>query len=86
MKEFEWCNFQWREDCFPDPEGMLRAIHDRGIRVCIWINPYIAQKSPLFEEAAAQGYLLCRKDGSVWQTDMWQAGASRSQKMVSGEA
>lgn len=74
MKEFEWCNFQWREDCFPDPEGMLRATHDRGIRVCVWINPYIAQKSPLFEEAAAQGYLLCRKDGSVWQTDMWQAG------------
>ncbi len=74
MKEFEWCNFQWREDCFPDPEGMLRAIHDRGIRVCVWINPYIAQKSPLFEEAAAQGYLLCRQDGRIWQTDMWQAG------------
>ena len=74
MKEFEWCNFRWREDCFPDPEGMLRAIHDRGIRVCVWINPYIAQKSPLFDEAASRGYLLRRGDGSPWQTDMWQAG------------
>ncbi len=74
MKEFEWCSFQWREDCFPDPEGLLRKIHERGIRVCVWINPYIAQKSPLFREAAAAGYLLRRTDGRVWQTDKWQAG------------
>ena len=74
MKEFEWCNFEWRDDCFPDPEGMLARIHERGTRVCVWINPYIAQKSPLFAEAASQGFLLKRKDGSVWQTDRWQAG------------
>lgn len=74
MKEFEWCNFQWREDCFPDPEGMLAAIHEKGTKVCVWINPYIAQKSPLFEEASISGYLIRRKDGTVWQTDQWQAG------------
>ncbi|MBQ7063465.1 MAG: alpha-xylosidase [Firmicutes bacterium] len=74
MKEFEWCNFTWRDDCFPDPEGMLRRIHERGIRVCVWINPYIAQKSPLFREAGEADYLLKRPDGSIWQTDLWQAG------------
>lgn len=74
MKEFEWCNFQWREDCFPDPEGMLAAIHERGTKVCVWINPYIAQKSPLFEEARDRNYLLRRPGGAIWQTDQWQAG------------
>ncbi|WP_432565217.1 alpha-xylosidase [Kineococcus sp. SYSU DK003] len=74
MREFNWCDFEWDPRTFPDPEGMLRRLHDRDLKVCVWINPYIAQRSPLFAEAAAQGFLLQRTDGSVWQWDMWQAG------------
>lgn len=74
MKAFEWCNFKWDEKLFPDPEGMLRRIHDKGIKVCVWINPYIGQKSPLYEEGKNKGYFLKRADGNVWQWDLWQAG------------
>jgi alpha-D-xyloside xylohydrolase len=74
MKEFEWCNFEWDERVFPDPEGMLKRLKDKGLRVCVWINPYIAQKSPLFDEAVEHGYLLKRPNGDVWQWDLWQAG------------
>ncbi len=74
MKEYQWCDFRWDERVFPDPKAMLERMHDRGLKVCVWINPYIAQQSPLFEEGAAQGYLLKHKDGTVWQTDQWQAG------------
>ncbi len=74
MKEYQWCDFRWDERVFPDPKSMLARIHDRGLKVCVWINPYIAQQSPLFSEGANQGYLLKRPDGSVWQTDQWQAG------------
>jgi alpha-D-xyloside xylohydrolase len=75
MKEYEWCNFQWDERVFPDPEGMLRRLkQDKGLRVCVWINPYIAQKSYLFDEGMERGYLVRRPDGSVWQWDMWQYG------------
>nr|MCU0793276.1 alpha-xylosidase [Opitutaceae bacterium] len=56
------------------PEGMLRRLHDRGLKVCVWINPYIGQRSPLFAEGAAGGYFIKRTDGSVWQTDQWQPG------------
>ena len=56
MKEFEWCNFEWDKDNFPDPEGMLKRLKDKGLKICVWINPYIAQKSKLFEEAVKQGY------------------------------
>ena len=59
---------------FPDPEGMLARLHDTGLKVCVWINPYIAQRSPLFAEGLEQGYLVKRPDGSVWQWDLWQAG------------
>ena len=74
MKELEWCNFEWDETKFPDPEGLLAKLHERGLKVCVWINSYIGQKSPLFEEGARKGYFIKNTDGSAWQWDKWQAG------------
>ncbi len=74
MREFDWCDFRWDPAVFPDPEGMLRRLHERGLKVCVWINPYISQRSPLFAEGRAGGYFIKRPDGSVWQTDQWQPG------------
>ena len=74
MKGFNWCDFTWDEETFPDPVGMLKRYHDRGLHLCCWINPYIAQASPLFREGMEHGYLLKKTNGDVWQTDLWQAG------------
>ncbi len=74
MREFHWCDFEWDPRMFPDPAGMLARLKARGLRICVWINPYIAQQSALFEEGKAQGYLLRRPSGDVWQTDQWQPG------------
>lgn len=74
MKEFHWVNFEWDRRVFPDPEGMLRRLKERGLRICVWINPYIAQRSALFDEGMEKGYLLKRPNGDVWQWDMWQSG------------
>jgi alpha-D-xyloside xylohydrolase len=74
MREFHWCDFTWDERTFPDPAGMLSRLKDKGLRVCVWINPYIAQRSPLFAEAMEHNYLVRKPDGDVWQTDKWQAG------------
>ena len=74
MKDFHWSNFKWDERVFPDPEGMIKRIKDKGLNVCVWINPYIAQESELFEEAMREGYLIKDKEGDVWQWDMWQPG------------
>ena len=74
MKDSHWCNFLWDSDMFPDPEGLIAKLHERGLHVCVWINPYIAQQSEIFDEAAKNGYLIRKTDGSVWQTDLWQAG------------
>jgi len=74
MREFNWCDFQWDSRTFPDPAAMLRRLRDRGLRISVWINPYIAQRSPLFEEARSLGCLLKRPNGDVWQRDQWQPG------------
>ncbi|MDD9206863.1 glycoside hydrolase family 31 protein, partial [Georgenia sp. 10Sc9-8] len=57
MREFSWTDFEWDARVFPDPEGMLARLHERGLRVSAWINPYIAQRSALFDEGARAGYL-----------------------------
>ena len=74
MKEFSWSDFQWDSEVFPDPAGLIKRLHDKGYRICVWTNPYIAQMSSLFPEAKEKGYLIKRPDGSVWQWDLWQPG------------
>ncbi len=74
MDAFEWCSFIWDKNMFPDPEGMIERLHARGLKICVWINPYIGEKSPLFKEGMELGYLLKNLEGDVWQCDMWQAG------------
>ena len=74
MKEFHWSDFIWDSRVFPDPEGMLRRIKQKGLNICVWINPYIGQESVLFAEGKEKGYFLKRPGGDVWQWDMWQPG------------
>ncbi|MCP2163987.1 alpha-xylosidase [Goodfellowiella coeruleoviolacea] len=74
MREYNWCDFEWDPRTFPDPVGMLDRLKARGLRVSVWINPYIGQRSPLFAEGKAGGYLLRRPNGDVWQWDLWQPG------------
>ena len=74
MREYQWTDFEWDARTFPDPDGQLRRMHERGLKISAWINPYIAQRSALFAEASEKGYLVRRADGSVWQWDLWQAG------------
>ena len=74
MKDFSWCDFLWDNRVFPDPKGMLQRLHDKGLKICVWINPYVGQESALFREGAEKGYFIKRPNGDVWQWDMWQPG------------
>ena len=74
MRGFSWCDFLWDPEVFPDPEGMLARLKAKGLKICVWINSYVGQESMLFEEGKEKGYFLKRKNGDVWQWDMWQPG------------
>lgn len=74
MKDFHWCDFIWDHRVFPDPKGMLQRLKAKGLKICVWINSYIAQESPMFKEGMESGYFIKRKNGDVWQWDMWQPG------------
>ncbi|KAL4885298.1 glycosyl hydrolases family 31-domain-containing protein [Aspergillus karnatakaensis] len=74
MKSYQWCDFEFDSEMFPDAEGYLKRLKERGLKLSIWINPYVGQASPLFEIGKKEGYFIKRTDGSVWQWDLWQAG------------
>ena len=74
MREFQWCDFEWDKRGFPDPVGMLERLHAKGLKISLWINPYVAQKSPLFKVGVDKGYFIKRENGLTWQTDLWQPG------------
>lgn len=76
MKAFTWTDFVFDSERFPDPKGQITRMKEQGLckKVCVWINPYIAQHGAVFKHAAEKGYLLKRKNGDTWQWDLWQAG------------
>ncbi len=74
MKDFHWSDFIWDSRVFPDPVGMIKRLKEKGLKICVWINSYIAQEASMFQEGVEGGYFIKRPNGDVWQWDMWQPG------------
>ncbi len=74
MKDFHWSDFIWDSRVFPDPVGMIKRLKEKGLKICVWINSYIAQEASMFQEGVEGGHFIKRPNGDVWQWDMWQPG------------
>jgi alpha-D-xyloside xylohydrolase len=61
---------------YPDPKCQIARLKTLGLckKVCIRINPHTAQHGAAFKYPGERVYLLKRKNGDVWQCDLWQAG------------
>ena len=59
------CDFVWNDDDFPDQAGFVRWLADRGVKLCLWENPYIWKGTPMYEEGRKRGYLLRTGDGEL---------------------
>ncbi|AWS40750.1 TIM-barrel domain-containing protein [Streptosporangium sp. 'caverna'] len=66
-----WSDLRWDATNFPDPETMLTELDGMGFKVCLWMNPYISHLSPVFPQAAEDGYFLKKPDGEVYVADCW---------------
>ncbi|EGW32150.1 family 31 glycoside hydrolase [Spathaspora passalidarum NRRL Y-27907] len=79
MKGFQWCDFEFDPEYFPDAKKSIAELKKKfGVKICVWINSYIGQESKLFAEADDKGYLIRYvpqvNNGASYQTDLWQAG------------
>ena len=77
QRAFMWCDFEWDAERIPDPKRLLDGLHREGFHNCLWINPYVACQSALYQEGAAGGYFLRRPDGSVYDALVWSQRTER---------
>ncbi len=57
------CDFEWDHVAFPDPEGLIRWLADRGVKLCLWENPYVYRDTDMYREGLGKGYFARGPDG-----------------------
>jgi alpha-D-xyloside xylohydrolase len=77
QRAFMWCDFEWDTERIPDPKRLLEELHRDGFHNCLWINPYVALQSDLYQEGASRGYFLRRPDGTVYDALVWSQRTER---------
>ena len=66
-----WCGLRWDEDRFPGPAEMIEGLRERGYRVCLWENPYVAESAPIFQEGRERGYFVRDEEGEPRLVRAW---------------
>jgi alpha-glucosidase (family GH31 glycosyl hydrolase) len=57
--ETAYNDFVWDPTLFPDPEGMVDGLHDRGVRVFLWITQMVNDDAgDVFDQGVDGGYFL----------------------------
>ena len=59
------CTFRWNRRRFPDPARMIRELHQRDLRLSLWINPYIPAHTPEYRELRSRNLFTRLADGRV---------------------
>ncbi|WP_413283440.1 alpha-glucosidase [Vibrio sp. MA40-2] len=67
-KRLQW-NWQWNEQLYPDLDSKIHQLKQQGVRFLGYINPYVLEDFPLYNEALAKGYLATKQDGSNYTVD-----------------
>lgn len=42
--------FEWDKTRYPEPEKFVRKMLDKGIRLNLWMNPYVSKDAPFYNE------------------------------------
>lgn len=56
--------WEWDEERFPDPEGMIAWLKEQGVHLSLWIYPYLEEDSPAFDGLAQKGYFIKDRSGN----------------------
>lgn len=72
----EYNNFDFNTEQYPDPADMIRRLHEKGIKVILWMTSVINVESSggnyepkthaIYDEAKAKGYLCSDGKPSKW--------------------
>jgi len=65
MKPKHYCDFEWNEDAFPDPDDMFKKLREMGFKICLWEQPYVPKGTAMYKEGLEKGFFLKDGDGEV---------------------
>jgi alpha-D-xyloside xylohydrolase len=66
MRERMYADLVWDPERFPNPAENLTRLREAGVKICLWVQPWIPEGSEVFAEAAAHDAFVKREDGSVY--------------------
>ena len=61
-----WWNWEVDEKLYPDLRGAIEKLNARGVHFLAYINPYLVKDGRLYNYCRDKGWLITRKDGSVY--------------------
>ena len=61
-----WWNWEADETLYPNLKDAISKLNARGVRFLAYLNPYLVKDSRLYTECREKGYLITRRDGSVY--------------------
>jgi len=64
-RERDGCDFVWDDEAFPDAEGFVRWLAERGFKLSLWENPYVWVNTEMHREGLQQGYFVRSQDGGL---------------------
>jgi alpha-glucosidase (family GH31 glycosyl hydrolase) len=56
---------------FPDPAGMVAALHELGFKVMLWVCPYVSPDSVMYRRLRDSGRLMKHEDGAPVLRRWW---------------
>jgi alpha-D-xyloside xylohydrolase len=71
-------DFRWDTSRYPNPKDTLARMRAFGLRVCVWMYPYVSVHSPRYDEFAQRGYFLERAHTGAPYVFDWDRGDATS--------
>jgi len=68
--------FEWDPVLFPDPQGMIDALHAKGVKVFVWVVPAMNVDAPGYDELAAKDWFMRTSADGSQTTDWWKGTGS----------
>ncbi|MEF8780861.1 MAG: glycoside hydrolase family 31 protein [Haloferacaceae archaeon] len=69
MRDHSSCDLEWDTGQFPDPEGMIEGLREKGFRLSLWEHPHVPVGTDAFAEGVAEGHFVTDGTGSPYVMD-----------------
>lgn len=64
-------DWRFHKGKFPDPETMIKTLHQMGFHVMLWVCPYISPDTVAYRHALAEDLLIKTKEGEPYLAKWW---------------